>query len=210
MASAGADGAGPGSALAAVPRLLLPRSPRTRGRLFLGSGPASSTSPASLPSSLGVSPAVSSSLRVSLTVSLVLSVSMASDCASLSPVASVSEAPLAPVSEAADEASERYFSRSTNSPGGRGRRQTGRAGEPVACTAMLCMGLFLMILTAAPTTAAAFATSSSSDMLQRPNFTPMVGPAGMRNGVLASTLSMWGFGLVLISLTGMGALSLRS
>mmetsp|Transcript_29471 Transcript_29471/g.84360 ORF Transcript_29471/g.84360 Transcript_29471/m.84360 type:complete len:223 (-) Transcript_29471:466-1134(-) len=176
----------------------------------------SSASPASLSISLMVSPVVSTSLRVStpvstsLMLSRLLIVSSVSEAVSLRPVNSVSDAPLIPVKEAEDEeASERYLARFSSSPGGLGRVQTGSAGESVAWTLIDWTGFFspvkyfVMFLM----TAAAFATSCSSGMLQRPNFAPALTPSGRRSGVPRIAMRMCFVGSFSPSFTTIGCFS---
>mmetsp|Transcript_19417 Transcript_19417/g.53315 ORF Transcript_19417/g.53315 Transcript_19417/m.53315 type:complete len:241 (-) Transcript_19417:555-1277(-) len=171
-------------------RRFLPFRPRTSGIWSFGASAASdsssSTSPASVSSSL-IEPI---SLTVSPSSLTVLSVSPASDTISLSLVPAVSEPPLAPVSEAAeDEASEWYFLRSRNFPVGRARRQIGKAGESVDFIEILWMGLSSCrkCLVTCAITAHAFAERSASSIATLPNLTPRHGPNGILKGVPAIT-----------------------
>mmetsp|Transcript_35734 Transcript_35734/g.111496 ORF Transcript_35734/g.111496 Transcript_35734/m.111496 type:complete len:236 (+) Transcript_35734:173-880(+) len=213
----GAVAAGSSSAGSLAAALLLPFLRPLVGVSRFGRG-FSSTSPASLSNSLMVvSPGVSSSLRVSmpvstsLRVSRLLIVSSVSDAASLRPVASVSDAPLPlmPVSEATEEASDRYFFRSNSSPGGLGLLQTGRAGAPIAWMLMACTGFPILAMCFVPwlMTEAAFAISCSSGMPHRPNFTPTQTPPGKRSGVPCIALRNLSIGFSCESLMPMGTFS---
>mmetsp|Transcript_4222 Transcript_4222/g.11319 ORF Transcript_4222/g.11319 Transcript_4222/m.11319 type:complete len:226 (-) Transcript_4222:526-1203(-) len=209
--AAAGGAASPG--VADAPFFLFFFRPFTSGRSAFATSATSSRSPASLSSSLRVSPGLSSGVpgtedrSTSLMVSRVLSVSPASEMISLVPAPSLSETPLTPVSDAAEDAvSEARFLRSTRSPGGLGRRQMGNAGESVAWMEMVCTGVFSRCLTTWLITAAAFAIRCSSGMLHLPILIPMEGPAGMRSGVPRMAFSIAALGSETVSRTGMGAL----
>mmetsp|Transcript_42261 Transcript_42261/g.122155 ORF Transcript_42261/g.122155 Transcript_42261/m.122155 type:complete len:205 (-) Transcript_42261:427-1041(-) len=174
----------------------------------------SSPSPASLSSSLCESKLMLPDVSTSLAESCVDNVSPASDGNSpysTSDPPSISEAPLTPVSDAAEEdVSDFSFLRFTVPPGGAGLLHTGKAGASVAITLIVITGLSLMLSNAPRITAMAFFTSSSSDILILPNLTPTQEPFGSLNGVPFIAFSKFGLGFDATKRTGMGTLCFLS